>query len=273
MNHLQANVEAAAQFLRDRLDVQPKFGIILGTGSNLVASEIEADNVFDYQQIPNFPVSTALGHKGRLVIGKFDAQPVVAMDGRFHLYEGHSVDDATLGVRVMQALGVDVLFVTNAAGGLNPKYQSGDIMVIDSFIDLMFRCSPDSSNPVRNQRPTHRVTPGDSELAEIARVCGRANDFPVQTGVYAAMLGPNYETRAEYRMLRRIGADVAGMSTVPEIYVANQLGLQILALSIVTNVAKPDVLDVTSGQEVVDAANSAAPRIATILKEVLGHLN
>lgn len=268
MGHdLQARTDQAADFIAAQIgDCVPRFGIVLGTGSSVVANDIEIQNEFDYSQIPNFPLSTALGHKGRWIVGKLKNQSVIAMDGRFHLYEGHDLDAATLGIRVMHRLGVQKLAITNASGGINPNFKSGDIMIIDSHIDLMCRWSRASSVAAANQRPSKRVDCYDSEMAQLARQCARANDFEIQNGIYGALLGPNYETRAEYRMLRRIGADVAGMSTVPEVSVACKLEMRVLALSVITNVANPDSLTPTTGEEVIDAAQVAAPRIGQILR-------
>ena len=262
---LERNTSVAAKFLQETAPDPVSFGVILGTGSGIVAEKISIDHEIDYGDIPHFPKSTALGHKGSLIFGNLENQKVVAMNGRFHLYEGHTIDSASMAVRVMHRLGVRFLFVTNAAGGLNPKFSSGDVMIIDSHIDLMFRAAKISSVDVEFSRPLLRTDTYDKNLAQHSRSIARSNNFQIQTGVYAGLLGPNYETRAEYRMLRRIGADVAGMSTIPEVNVAAMLGLRVLGLSIVTNVAKPDVLDVTSGQEVVEAAELAAPHIHKII--------
>ncbi len=187
------------------------------------------------------------------------------MEGRFHLYEGYDVDKATLAVHTMQRLGVEILFVSNASGGINPKFASGEIMLIESHIDFMFRSTPQMTAPTSAGRPTLRSDAYDNELIEQAKSCARKNGFPIHQGVYASMLGPNYETRAEYRFLRRVGADVAGMSTVPEVAVAGRYGMRVLGMSIITNVAKPDVLEATSGQEVIDAAVVAAPHLKAIV--------
>ena len=267
---LSQDVESAAEFIGARFSHRPKFGIVLGTGSGVLADKIKTEAVFDYGDIPSFPVSTALGHKGRLIYGTLDDRPVVAMDGRFHLYEGHSVDAATLAIRVMRAIGVEFLFITNASGGINPKFRSGEIMLIQSHIDLMCRISHHSSVNVASERPAMRTDTYDESMVEVAKRCARKNDFVIHDGVYGGLLGPNYETRAEYRMLRRIGADVAGMSTIPEVVVAAKLDMKILGLSVITNVAKPDVLTSTSGQEVIDAAETAAPRIYAIVREIVG---
>ena len=266
---LADEAKQAAAYVSSRFDYRPQFGIVLGTGSGILATEIETELELDYGQIPGFPVSTALGHKGCLICGTLAGEPVIAMNGRFHLYEGHDVDRATLPIRVMQELGVKVLFITNASGGINPKFRSGDIMAITSHIDLMCRSTLNSSTSVAAERPTHRSDLYDRSLIASARHSARTNDFVLQMGTYAGLLGPNYETRAEYRMLRRIGADVAGMSTVPEVYIANLMSLRMLALSVVTNVAKPDVLETTSGQEVIDAAQLAAPRIYKIVADIV----
>ena len=266
-------VQKAAHFLRDRFSSSPQFGIILGTGSGVLAERIQSEHQIGYQQIPDFPVSTAIGHAGSMVCGTLEQQPVIAMNGRFHLYEGHPLDDATIAIRVMHELGVKYLFITNASGGVNPKFKSGDIMLIDSHIDLMCRTSAGTSVAAVQGRPEMRADRYDPEMADLSHSCARQNDFVLQTGVYGGLLGPNYETRAEYRMLRRIGADVAGMSTVPEVNLAAKLGLRILGLSVVTNVAKPDALSETTGQEVIDAAELAAPRVYQIVRTVIRHFS
>ena len=261
--------QEAAAYLKEFFDQPPRFGIILGTGSGVLAQRIENVQRIEYQQIPNFPASTAMGHAGEMICGTLESQPVIALNGRFHLYEGHSLDKATLAVRVMKQMGVEFLIVTNASGGVNPKFKSGEIMIINSHLDLMFRSSPLTTAPATEGRPGVRTDAYDHGLAEIAKRCARQNDFVIHSGVYGGMMGPNYETRAEYRMLRRIGVDVAGMSTIPEVNLAAILGMRILGLSIVSNVAKPDVLAETSGQEVIDAAELAAPRVYRIVQQII----
>ncbi len=263
-SQLKQNVQSASEYIRTHFSRVPEYAIILGTGSGLLADEIEAEVSIAYRDIPHFPSSTALGHKGNLVCGTLANRPLVAMQGRFHLYEGYDVDLATLPVHVMKELGVKTLFVSNASGGLNPKFKSGELMVIDSHIDLMFRSTPNIAPPVACQRPAARSDIYDCQLAEQALECARKHNFNLHRGVYASLLGPNYETRAEYRMLKTIGADVAGMSTTPEITVACKLGLRALAVSIITNVAKPDVLSETTAEEVVNAAETAAPNLTKL---------
>ena len=258
----------AAEFVNRRFSSTPRFAFILGTGSNQLADSIVTEAVIDYREIPHFPQSTALGHRGRLVCGQLANQPIIVMQGRFHLYEGYSVDRATLPIHMLARMGTEFLFVSNASGGLNPDMASGDVMLIDSHIDLMFRPSPvlKRSTP---PRPGRRSDPYDRELLENGLASGRRHGFPVHRGVYAAMLGPNYETRAEYRLLRTIGADVAGMSTVPEVTAAAHYGIRVLGLSLITNIANPDSLQSTSGQEVVDAAQAAVPKLEAIALDAI----
>lgn len=265
MEKVSQKAEEAAQFLRSKWDCQPRFGIVLGTGSGELAEQIDAEFQVDYAEIPHFPRSTATGHAGQWVCGKLADQSVIAMRGRFHLYEGYGVDQATLPIHVMNRLGVQMLFVSNAAGGMNPNMASGEIMLIDSHLDFMYRSTPNMTADVCLGRPALLSDNYDLTLIDQAKQLARNDGFPVHQGVYAALLGPNYETRAEYRFLKRIGADVAGMSTVPEVAVANRYGMRVLAMSIITNVAKPDVLQATSGEEVIDAAKVAAPNLSKIV--------
>ncbi|MEM7784407.1 MAG: purine-nucleoside phosphorylase [Planctomycetota bacterium] len=261
-------IQEATDWIHQRCVLSPMAGLILGTGSGKIADQIDVDAVFPYQQIPHFPRSTATGHAGKLVLGRLSGKPIVAMQGRFHLYEGWTIEESTLAVHVMKSLGISHLFVTNASGGLNPQFRSGDIMLIESHIDLMFRSYPYLLSGGFG-RAEQRGQLYSSELIGQAEAFARKRGIAVQKGVYAAFTGPNYETRAEYRFLRRIGADVAGMSTIPEVSVASRYGLETLGLSIVTNIAKPDVLERTSGQEVIDAAEVAAPAILEIVSHSL----
>ena len=275
-NDLNSNVspvdkwaDESAKFLKSKWDAEPRFGIVLGTGSGELAKQIDAKLRISYDDIPNFPSSTAMGHAGQLVCGELTGQPIIAMQGRFHLYEGWSVDRATLAIHVMHRMGVNVLFVSNAAGGMNPKMASGDIMLINSHIDFMYRSTPNMCVPPTCNRPSQRSDRYDRDLIDRAKTLARRERFAIHEGTYAALIGPNYETRAEYRFLRRIGADVAGMSTVPEVAVASQYNMRVLGMSIITNIAKPDVLESTSGQEVIEAAKSAAPNFRKIVIDAI----
>ncbi len=270
MGDLKTQIQDAHRFLAGRWEPPPSVGIILGTGSGQIADSIKADVKIPYPEVPHFPASTAMGHKGQFVCGTLAGASVIAMQGRFHLYEGYDVDLATLPVHVMAALGVSRLFISNAAGGVNPNWCVGDVMLINSHLDFMYRATPALGQCNASGRPQRRTDRYDSELITGALRHARQSGFPLYQGVYASMLGPNYETRAEYRYLKRIGADAVGMSTVPEVAVAASYGLKVMAMSIITNVAKPDMLNETSGEEVVDAAAIAAPRLKSIVENAIG---
>ena len=260
-----AQLESALNVVRQRWDHHPRFGVILGTGAGQVADNIQVQAAIPYQEIPGFPASTAIGHKGQFVCGTLSGRQVIAMQGRFHLYEGYSDQQVRLPLQLMRSLGVEILFISNAAGGLNPRFESGQLMVLQSHLDLMFRAWQVPDAQVAAGRAVSRADAYDQRLISSSLQFARRQDFVLHRGVYAGLLGPTYETRAEYRLLRRIGADVVGMSTVPEVVFASDLGMRVLAFSIVANVAKPDVLEPTSGQEVVDAAAVAAPRLCSLV--------
>ena len=266
---LPFQIRDAAEYISHRWNKKPRFGIILGTGAGDLAEEIAAESTIQYGDIPHFPRSTATGHKGRLICGTLAGADVLAMDGRFHLYEGYPVDQATLPIHVMHRLGVEILFVSNASGGINPKFASAEIMLIDSHIDFMYRSTINMTCPAANQRPSKRNEAFDKTLIAQALGCARKQGFQLHQGVYVGMLGPNYETRAEYRFLRRVGGDVVGMSTIPEVTVAGRYDMRVLGMSIITNVAQPDVLAATSGQEVIDAAVIAAPQLRAIVEHAI----
>ncbi len=268
-----AKIAAAADFIQRQWSTSPRAGIILGSGLGNFAAQVQSAVVIPYQEIPHFPASTALGHKGQLVCGSVAGVPVLTMQGRFHVYEGHGIENCTLPVQVMKRLGAQLLIASNASGGLNPLYDSGDIMVIDDHINLMFQnpligVNDDELGP----RFPDMSAPYDRQLIEQAIQIARRHDFTAHRGVYAALTGPNYETRAEYRYLRQIGADVVGMSTVPEVIVAVHAGMRVLALSAVTNVCRPDTLGDTSGAEVVQAAELAEPKMTQIVLGILQQL-
>jgi purine-nucleoside phosphorylase len=263
-------VAASSDWIAARWNKKPRVAIVLGTGAGDVAKAISAEHVFHYHEIPEFPLSTAIGHSGTLVCGTLAGVPVVAMKGRFHLYEGYSVQRATHGIRVMHRLGARTLIVTNAAGGINPQFVSGDVMLISSHLDLMFR--PAQPRQVWNfeRVPSRRSDQAyDLELMAEAERCAREADFPLYRGVYAGMLGPQYETRAEYRALRKLGGDAVGMSTIPEVCVANELEMRVLGLSVIANVADPDALAPTSGEEVIEFADIAKPKLKRLVENVV----
>ena len=267
----QQTVDQASQFVASRWNKRPAFGIILGTGAGDIASHIVADEKIPYSEVPNFPVSTVIGHKGQFVCGTLAGEPVIAMQGRFHLYEGYSVDQATLPVHLMAALGVTDLFVSNAAGGCQPDWKVGDVMMIESHIDFMYRSTPQMFSGSVLGRPLRRTDAYDAQRIEQAILHARRENFQLHRGVYASMLGPNYETRAEYRYLRKIGADAVGMSTVPEVAVASKYDMRVMAMSIITNIANPDQLEETCGHGVVDAAAVAAPNLRSLVENAIAH--
>ena len=271
MIHLWEQIEQAVSAIRDRYAEKPRAGVILGTGLGGVAASIESATRIDYVDIPHFPRSTSIGHAGQLVCGTLRGTRVVAMEGRFHAYEGYTLEQITFPVRVMKALGAETLIVSNACGGMNPTYALGDIMVIDDHINLM------GGNPlvgVNDDRLGPRFPdmyrPYDFEFIEQARWRSPVREnFAAHRGVYVGVLGPNLETRAEYRFLRAIGADVVGMSTVPEVIVAVHCGLRVLGLSIVTDLCLPDALKPVNIAEILDTAAKAEPKLTKIVLGIL----
>ncbi|MEW4452348.1 purine-nucleoside phosphorylase [Bremerella sp. JC817] len=270
MYKLKAQVEELAAAIRRRWNERPLAGIILGTGLGSLTDGIDVEATIDYEDLPHIPSSTALSHKGRLVCGRLGSVPVLVMEGRFHVYEGYSLETITLPVRVMKALGAGILVVSNASGGMNPFYKSGDIMLMEDHINLMWQNPLTGHNdPNLGKRFPDMSSPYDESLLEAATRIARREGIVCHRGVYAAMTGPNYETRSEYRFLRKIGADVVGMSTVPEAIVASQVGLRVLALSTVTNICLPDNLGSVGKYDVIHAAQAAEPRLRLIVREVL----
>ena len=247
-----------------------KAGIILGTGLGPLVEKIKVEASIDYEDIPHFPKSTALSHKGRLVCGTLNGLPVVVMEGRLHMYEGYPLKEITLPIRVMKALGADLLVCSNAVGGLNPYYRKGDIMVIDDQINLM------GDNPligINDDRLGPRFPdmcePYSFELIDRALRIARANDVVAHKGVLVAVAGPNLETRAEYRFLRTIGADVVGMSTIPEVIVAVHAGMRVVGFSVVTDLCFPDALEPADVNEIVRVANETEPKLSALVMGVL----
>lgn len=261
---------ASADAVRGAIgDAAPGVGVILGSGLGGLADQIEDPIALPYAELPSFPRSTAAGHAGRLLVGKLKGtgRTVLAMQGRFHLYEGWSARHAAFPVWVMAKLGVKALVVSNAAGGLNPQYAVGDVMVIEDHVNLMFHNPLVGPNDAAlGPRFPDMSAPYDSELIEVAKTTARRHGFPLHTGVYVGMLGPTYETRAEYRMCRAIGGDVVGMSTVPEVIAARHAGIRVLGISTVTNADPPDALGETTHDEVIEAAASAAQKLRLLVE-------
>ncbi len=270
MLELFGQIEEAVGVIRQRWAGRPRAGIILGTGLGGLVDEIEVEASLDYAEIPHFLRSTAASHRGRLVCGRLRGLPVIAMEGRFHMYEGYPLKQVTLPVRVMKALGAELLVVSNACGGMNPNYRAGDIMVIEDHINLM------GDNPligINDDRLGPRFPdmsePYDRKLIERALRVARHDDIVAHQGVFVAVAGPNLETRAEYRFLRLIGADVVGMSTVPEVIVAVHCGLRVVGFSIVTDMCLPDALEAANLDKIIAVANGAEPKLRALVRGVL----
>ena len=260
----------AADFIRGRWDHTPRAGIILGTGLGPLTEQIDVQAEIPYEEIPNFPRSTAVGHAGRLLGGTLDGTPVLAMEGRFHMYEGYPLKQVTLPVRVFKAMGAELMIVSNAVGGMNPDYALGDVMVIDDHINLM------GGNPligINDDRLGPRFPdmcePYSRRLGEVALEAARKENFACHRGVLVAIAGPNLETRAEYRFLRQIGADVVGMSTVPEVITAVHAGLTTFGVSVVTDRCLPDALEPADVETIIRVAEGAGPKLVTLVRAVL----
>ncbi len=272
MLHLFDQIEEAVAKIRSVWDKTPRAGIILGTGLGNFAEQIKVEATLDYADIPNFPNSTATSHRGRLVFGTLRGLPVLVMEGRFHLYEGYPLSQITLPVRVMKALGADLLIVSQATGGMNPLYQPGDVMLIDDHINLL------GDNPligVNDDRLGPRFpdmsAPYDMVLLDEGQRIARKNDFVVHRGVSVAVTGPCLETRAEYRFLRMIGADVVGMSTIPEAIVAVHAGMRVFGMAVVTDMCLPDALEVADVNDIIATANSAEPKLRALVEGILDY--
>ena len=266
----QQLVEKAAEAIRQKASFDGHIGIILGTGLGALAGEIEADVVIPYDKIPGFPLATVETHDGRLLLGRLGGVPVVAMQGRFHLYEGYSPQEVTFPVRVLKALGVDTLLISNAAGGMNPHFRRGDPMLVTDHINLQ-GVNPLAGPNVDDWGPRFpdMSEPYDVALREAAEQVALQNGIKLQQGVYVAVVGPNLETRAEYRFLRQIGADVVGMSTVPEVIVARHMDLRVMAISVITDECFPDALEPVSIPDILAAAAEAEPKLTRIMKGVV----
>jgi purine-nucleoside phosphorylase len=273
MHAIFDQTEAAVRTIRESWKSTPRVGLILGTGLGGLAEQIEQEAVIPYEAIPHFPVSTVQSHAGRLVCGKLRGVPIVAMEGRFHFYENYSLQQVTFPVRVMKALGIETLIVTNAAGGINPHFELADVVVIEDHINLL----PD--NPLRGINDdrlgprfpdmSHPYTPG---LIELARSVAIQQGFGCPKGVFVAVSGPNLETRAEYRMLKLMGADLVGMSTVPEVIVAAHAGLRVLAFSVVTDLCLPDALEPVELAKILEVAARGGAKLSKLIPEVVTQL-
>ena len=270
---LAKQIGEAVDAIRERTSLEPEVAIILGTGLGALAREIDIDATVPYEDIPHFARSTVETHAGKLHLGQLSGKPVVAMEGRFHCYEGYDAQEVTFPVRVMRALGAQVLVVSNACGGMNPQWRRGDLMIIEDHINLMgvnplIGPNDDTLGP----RYPDMCEPYDKALIALAERIALEEGITARTGVYVAVTGPNLETRAEYRFLRTIGADVVGMSTVPEVIVAVHCGLRTLGMSIITDSCLPDALKPANIEEIIAVANEAEPKLTRIIKRAIADL-
>jgi len=273
-HHSWADVQEAAEAVRSRWPGAPTVGVVLGTGLGALAKEIAAEATIPYAQIPHFPHSTVESHAGQLVCGSLAGKTVAAMEGRFHLYEGYTPAQVTFPVRVLKALGCSTLIVSNAAGGMNPLHAKGDLIVIEDHINLMGLNPLIGPNDERlGPRFPDLIEPYDRKLQDLALRIAMEENIVAHRGVYVAVPGPNLETRAEYRFLRALGADVVGMSTVPEVLVAVHAGLKVLGFSIVTDRCLPDALEPVRIEDVIAVANAAEGKLRTIVRKVLERMD
>ncbi|WP_115461149.1 purine-nucleoside phosphorylase [Winogradskyella aurantiaca] len=263
-------IEESADYLQSKGFENPEIGIILGTGLGQLVDELDIIKSISYNHIPNFPSATVEFHKGKLLYGNLGGKRVVVMQGRFHVYEGYSLQEVTFPVRIMEKLGIHTLLVSNAAGAVNLKFKKGDLMLIDDHINLQ-GSSPLAFKGVSElgERFTDMSAPYNPELNTKFETIAQENDIPLHKGVYASVVGPQLETRAEYRMLKIIGADAVGMSTVPEIIVANHLGLKTAAVSVLTDECDPDHLAPINIEEIIAMATKAEPHMITLFKELI----
>ncbi|ASQ90880.1 purine-nucleoside phosphorylase [Prosthecochloris sp. GSB1] len=266
-------IRDAVAFIRKKTSDDYPVGIVLGTGLGALAKEIEIDFSLDYGDIPYFPISTVETHHGKLIFGTLAGKKVVAMQGRFHFYEGYSMHQIVFPVRVMKHLGVRTLGITNACGGLNPGFSKGDIMLIDDHINML-GTNPliGPNDPELGSRFPDMCAPYSPRILDLAEQVALENAIKVQRGVYVALTGPCLETRAEYRMLRALGADVVGMSTVPEVIAAVHQGTEVFGMSIITDECFPDNLQPVSIEEIIEVSNQAEPKMTTIFKNVVAKL-
>jgi purine-nucleoside phosphorylase len=270
MVELKQKVQESVQAIRSKTGFKPEIGIILGTGLGQLAGQIQADTTIPYATIPHFPIPTVESHGGRLILGTISNRPVVVMQGRVHYYEGYEPQEITHPVRVMKELGIHTLIVSNAAGGLNPEFEAGDIAVITDHINLT------SLNPLRgpNDETLGPRFPDmfqcyDPTLIKLAETIASELNIRLRKGIYAWVTGPNLETAAEYRYLRIIGADLVGMSTVPETIVARHAGLRVLGFSVITDMGIPEQLKPVDLSTVLRVANQAQPKLTSLVSEVI----
>ncbi len=270
---LLEQMKEAADYINSKTQVKPSIGIILGTGLGGLVKEIEVIDEISYQDIPHFPVSTVESHSGKLIFGNLGGKKVVAMQGRFHFYEGYNMQQVTFPVRVMKLLGIERLFVSNASGGVNPDFVVGEIMILDDHINL-FPAHPLIGKNIDELGPRFpdMSEPYDHQMIEVAKNIAAENNIKVSVGTYAALTGPTLETPAEYGYVRAIGADAVGMSTIPEVIVARHMEIPCFAISIITDLGVPGKIQKVSLQDVIDVASRQEPKMTLIMRELIAKI-
>ncbi len=266
-------LKETTKYIQSQYPSRPLAGIVLGSGLSNLSDEIEIEKEINYDAIPNFPVSTVEGHHGKLIFGRLSGKVIVAMSGRFHFYEGYTAKEVAYPIRVMKHLGIETLLISNAAGGMNPDFKIGDLMLIHDHISLL------TVNPLLGKNDTNlgarfpdMSEPYSKELILKAEKIAAKLNIPLKKGVYAGVTGPSFETRAEYKMLRMLGADAVGMSTVQEVIVARHAALPVLAMSVITDIGIREENNIITHEEVLQAAKDAEPRLTNIFKELVAQL-
>ena len=262
-------IKEAIGFLIKNTNYKPEIGIILGTGLGKLVSEIDIDCSIPYKEIPNFPISTVEGHSGKLIFGKLGGKKIIAMQGRFHFYEGYSMEQVTFPVKVMKVLGIQHLIVSNASGGVNPEYQIGDLMIINDHINLIPNPLIGPNIHELGPRFPDMSEPYSKKLIEKAQEIADENQIPVKNGIYIALTGPTLETPAEYKYMRIIGGDTVGMSTAPEVIIARHMNIPCFAISVITDLGVPGKIKKVSHEEIQKIAEISEPKLTLIIKELI----
>lgn len=263
-------VQETVNFIKEKTNFTPEYGIILGSGLGSFTDDIQIEFILPYAEIPNFPVSTVEGHKGALVFGTIGTKKVVAMQGRFHYYEGYSMQEVTFPVRVMKYLGVQKLIVSNASGGVNPNYKVGDIVFITDHINMVPEHPLRGKNDERfGPRFVNMSEPYSKKMIAVAKDLAQKNNIDIKDGIYLGLQGPTFETLAEYKMVKILGADCVGMSTVPEVIVARHMEVETFGVSVITDMGNEESIDTISHEEVLEAARKAEPKVRKLIKELI----
>lgn len=265
-------LEETVRYINQKIDFTPEYGIVLGTGLGGLVNEIQIEAEFNYENIPHFPISTVESHSGKLIFGSIANKKVLAMQGRFHFYEGYSLEEVTYPIRIMKMLGVSKLIISNASGGVNPNFEVGEIMVLNDHINL-FPGNPLIGKNIDKLGPRFpdMSCPYDTKMIEKALKIASDNQIKIATGVYAGLTGPSLETPAEYKYIRTIGADAVGMSTIPEVIVARHMDIPVFAISIITDLGVPGKIKKVSLKEVIEVATRQEPKMTLIIKELIAH--